>query len=1106
MEESSYRQFRGERHQDNGDIVIPAQASQEILTPAAFQTDDLDAFDSNCDDVPSTKTILMANISSYDRCSLKARQKVPALYDGHTIVKTHVALSVTDTEETLELAEENKKYFDIEMKELSLDNDLLLEHIICQDVMNTVMHANDHSDNVLHANNNSLKHDNSALEPLKHEIDHLMELLISQDLVHIAVNSLATINDYKSMEQKNADILREIIKHARDIRPLDSDLASACTFVTQIQELFVYVSATCPSTRPVSDKLVAVRPMNKTRKVRVSSSTEASGSKPRSNTKKDRITQTSSSNKKKNKVEDQPRIAKSSLNNLNCVSKTVCNVNVKHYVLNANSELICATCHECMFDAIHDLCVHDYLDDVNARVNSKPMNSRSAKSKKTKMWKPTSKVYTNVGYRFENDQIAKIMGDGDYQLGNVTISRVYYVEGLRHNFFSVGQFCDSDLEVAFQKHTCYVWNLDGADLISRSRDTNLYTILLDDMLKSSPICLLSITLKTKSWLWHPRLSYLNFSTLNQLAKQGLVRGLLKLKFKKHHLCSACSLRKSRKSSHKPKADDTNQEKNYLLHMDLCGPMHVESINGKKCILVIVDDYSRFTWVKFLRSKDEAHEVIIKCLKQIQVCMNATVRNIRIDNGNEFVNQTLKDYYENFRISHQTSVASPLYLWAEAVSTTCYIQNHSLICLRYNKTPYELMNEKKPDLSFLHVFGLLCYLTNDSEDLGKLKPKADIGVEESLKTPQFHNDPLHETLHKDSTSQGSSSNVRPSLTPLDLLGKWTKNHPLANIDAMHEEIHEFERLQVWELVPCPDFVLLIKLKWIYKVKKDKLRGVLKNKARLVAKGYHQEEGIYLEESFAPVARIEAIRIFITNAANKNMTIYQIDIKTAFLNGELRKVVYVSQSKGFVDQDKPNHMYRLQKVLYGLKQAPRAWYDMLSNFLLSQEFSKGVVDPTLFTRKVGRDILLKYGMLSSDLVDTPMVDKSKLDEDLQGKPVDPTHYRRMIGTIDMVLWYSKDSCITLTTYADADHTGCQDTRRSTSGSAQFLGDKLISWSSKKKSTAISSIEAEYIALSRISASRHLHRALPRERFNFLIEKLGLKSMSPETLKNLAEEEKE
>nr|GEV77318.1 retrovirus-related Pol polyprotein from transposon TNT 1-94 [Tanacetum cinerariifolium] len=388
-----------------------------------------------------------------------------------------------------------------------------------------------------------------------------------------------------------------------------------------------------------------------------------------------------------------------------------------------------------------------------------------------------------------------------------------------------------------------------------------------------------------------------------LAKQGLVRGLPKLKFEKDHLCLACSLGKINNSSHKPKDDDTNQEKLYFLYMDLCGPIRVESINGKKYILVIIDDYTRFTWVKFLRSRDEAHGVIIKCLKQIQVCLNATVCNVRTDNETEFVNQTLHEYYENVRISHQTSVARTpqqngvverwncilvevastrlifsealLFLWAEAFNTACYTQNRSLIRLRYNKTPYELMHDKKLDLSYLHVFDSLCYPTNDSEDLGQLKTKANIGifigyapgkkafriynkrtqlimetihdilfhamfdeffnppssvvslvpvvaaprpvdlsglpastsidedapstsnlstqeqeqsliifqgVEESPKTPHFHNDPLNETLHEDSTSQGSSSNVRPSHTPLDLLGKWTKNHLLANVNG------------------------------------------------------------------------------------------------------------------------------------------------------------------------------------------------------------------------------------------------------------------------------------------------------------------------------------
>ncbi|GKB36631.1 retrovirus-related pol polyprotein from transposon TNT 1-94 [Tanacetum coccineum] len=229
--------------------------------------------------------------------------------------------------------------------------------------------------------------------------------------------------------------------------------------------------------------------------------------------------------------------------------------------------------------------------------------------------------------KFGNDHVAKILGYGDYQIRNVTISKVYYVEGLRHNLFSVGQFCDSNLEVAFRQHTCFIRNLEGVDLLTGSQGNNLYTLSLGDMLASSPI-----------------------------SRHGLVRGLPKLKFVKDHLCSACTMGKSKKKPHKPKSKDTNQEKLYLLHMDLYGPMRIASVNGKKYILVIVDDYSRFTWVKFLRSKDEAPDFIIKFLKMIQVQLQVTVRRIRTYNRTEFVNQTLHEYYEKIGISHETSVA------------------------------------------------------------------------------------------------------------------------------------------------------------------------------------------------------------------------------------------------------------------------------------------------------------------------------------------------------------------------------------------------------------------------------------------------------------------
>ncbi|GKB10788.1 retrovirus-related pol polyprotein from transposon TNT 1-94 [Tanacetum coccineum] len=357
--------------------------------------------------------------------------------------------------------------------------------------------------------------------------------------------------------------------------------------------------------------------------------------------------------------------------------------------------------------------------------------------------------------RFGNDNFAAITGYGDYIHGNITICHVYYVEGLGHNLFSVGQFCDGDLEVAFRSNTCYVQNLQGDDLLTGGRDSNLYTISISDMATSSPVCLMSKATSTKSWLWHRRLSHLNFGTINDLTRLDLVDGLPKFKYGKDHLCSACERGKSKKASHPPKLVPTDHSKLELLHMDLCGPMRVASINGNKYILVIVDDFSRYTWVNFLHSKDETSKIIKKFITQAQLNYKAKVCKIRTDNGTEFKNATFKAHYEKLGIMQQFSIARtpqqngvverrnrtlveaartmlifsklPGFLWAEAVATTCFTQNRSIIHTRYNKTPYELLRGRKPNIAYFHVFGSLCYPTNDRDDLGKMKPKADIGV-------------------------------------------------------------------------------------------------------------------------------------------------------------------------------------------------------------------------------------------------------------------------------------------------------------------------------------------------------------------------------------------
>ncbi|GJX43582.1 hypothetical protein Tco_0260258, partial [Tanacetum coccineum] len=471
------------------------------------------------------------------------------------------------------------------------------------------------------------------------------------------------------------------------------------------EELLVYVSQTCPNSPKPSEKLVVVTPMNKAKKVRfaklvtslsnipkktdslktkdsnkhlltstgVKPTTSASGSKPSGNTKNNRITRPPSSNQK-NKVEYHSRKVKSSLNKTNSISKPISNALVKYSVRNAKIESICAICNKCLFVANHDMCLMDFVNDVN--VCSK---SKSKRNKMRKVWKPTCKVFTDVGYKWEpTERFFTIVGNSS-PLTKITPKKIVHLK----------------------------------ETTSKSIET-------------------------------PKAEIKVYSRRPKQIKSV-----------------ACALGKSKKSSHQPKAKDTNQEKLYLLHMDLCGPMRVKSINRKKYIL------------------------------------------------------------------------------AEAINTACYTQNRSLICLRYNKTPYKLMHDKKSDFSFFHVFGSLWCPTNDSEDLDDwdslfqplfdeyfnpptivvspilvvAAPRAvDIadslvstsidqdpplstipstqeqehsliisqGVEESPKTPLFHDDPLHEFLHEDSTSQGSSSNVRTSHNPFKLIGRWSKDHLIENV--------------------------------------------------------------------------------------------------------------------------------------------------------------------------------------------------------------------------------------------------------------------------------------------------------------------------------------
>ncbi|KAJ9557362.1 hypothetical protein OSB04_011976 [Centaurea solstitialis] len=970
--------------------------------------------------------------------------------------------------------------------------------------------------------------------------------------------------------------------------------------------------------------------------------------------------------------------------------------------------------------------------------------------------------------KFGNNELAPVVGQGDIVCKDITIKNVAHVVGLNHNLFSIGKFCDKDLEVYFKKRRCVVRTEEGKELLVGSRRTNLYTIRLQHKLQCSSSCLITRSSLRQAVLWHKRLSHLNFRYIDKIVKHQLVFGIPMIKFEQEEMCLGCEKGKMKRASHPPKPEQESKSPLSLLHMDLCGPMKYQSLAGRKYILVIVDDFSRYTWTKFLKTKDETSSLIINFIKAVQVQLKLPVQTVRTNNGTEFKNIVLKSFYNSFGITQTFSAARtpeqngvverrnrtlveaarsmlaenqlPQYLWAEAVNTACYTQNRSINHRRFGQTPYHILFGRIPSVGHFRVFGCKCFVLNETENRGKFGPKSDelvfVGYSESsiayrvlnrqtriiTESINVHFDPITElssdissssvtnvVVNADSISQGpsgssassnasyldflfqsvyddfsntstsstgsafdlislpSSSNSelssssqnepdlseatsdvqdipsassdetpitipsdipsKPSTTvPVDIIEpssvndqtllphtvKWTRSHPIeliigdptstvktraasANecnfsvfltdteptrvsdalqdsdwVTAMQEELNQFSALKVWRLVKRPQDKSIIDTKWLFKNKKDEHGTIVRNKARLVAKGYRQQEGIDYDQTFAPVARLEAIRMFLAYAAYKDFTVFQMDVKTAFLYGHLKEEVYVTQPEGFVDPDHPDYVYVLDKALYGLKQAPRAWYEELSTYLLSKGFKKGSVDSTLFIMKEGDhivviqvyvddiifgstskdlckkfetimtqefkmsmmgeinfflglqvkqftdgifinqskyifDLLKKYDMSSCNSIGTPMATGNKIGPDHEGKDVDLRTYRGMVGSLmyltashpDIMfatcvcaryqakpkeshlaavkrifrylketpyyeLWYPKGLGFELQAYSDADYGGCNMDRKSTSGHIQLLGNKLVSWASKKQQcVSTSTAESEYVA---------------------------------------------
>ncbi|GJV41396.1 retrovirus-related pol polyprotein from transposon TNT 1-94 [Tanacetum coccineum] len=732
-----------------------------------------------------------------------------------------------------------------------------------------------------------------------------------------------------------------------------------------------------------------------------------------------------------------------------------------------------------------------------------------------------------------NPKGGKITGKGTIKTGNLDFENVYFVRELKFNLFSVSQMCDKKNSVLFNDTECIVLSsnfklIDESQVLLRvPRKNNMYSVDLKNIVpKRGLTCLFEKATSDKSKLWHRRLGHLNFKTMNKLVKGNRVRGLPSKLFENDQTCVACQRGKQHRASCKSKTENSISISLHLLHMDLFGPTFVKSLMKKMYCLVVTDDYSRFTWVFFLATKDETSGILKSFITGIENLVDHKVKVIRCDNGTEFKNREMNQLCEKKGILRQFSVARTpqqngvaerrnrtlivavrtmladsklsTTFWAEAVNTACYVQNRVLVVKPHNKTSYELKNGRTPTLNFMRPFGCPVTIFNTIDHLGKFDGKADEGfivgyslnskafrvfnsrtriVEENFhirfseNTPNvarsgpdwlFDIDALTRTMSYEPIVAGTQSNdfaddgskpssddgkkvdddprkdsecndqekednvnstnnvnaastnevnaandedvgaeadmnnldttiqVSPILTirihkdhPLDQvigdLQSATQTRRMSNnlekhgfvkepkkvihalkdpswIEAMQAELLQFKLQEVWTLVDLPNGERAIGTKWVFRNKNDKRGIVIRNKTRLVTQGYTQEEEIDYDEVFSPVARTEAIRLFLAYASFKDFVVYQMDVKSIFLYGKIEEEVYVCQPSGFEDPDFPDRVYKVEKVLYGLHQAPRAWYETLSTYLLDNGFQRGKIDKTLFIRRHKGDILL------------------------------------------------------------------------------------------------------------------------------------------------------
>ncbi|KAJ9553888.1 hypothetical protein OSB04_017933 [Centaurea solstitialis] len=643
--------------------------------------------------------------------------------------------------------------------------------------------------------------------------------------------------------------------------------------------------------------------------------------------------------------------------------------------------------------------------------------------------------------RFEGGHVAfgdnpngcKISGKGKVSKGKMTFDDVYFVEQLKYNLLSVSQVCDKKFGVFFTDIECLIlapgYKIDESKVMLRTpRKDNVYCLDIEDASSVTSLnCLLSKASVSESSLWHRRMCHMNFKNMNLLVKNNLVRGLPAKEFSCDDHCVACLKGKQHKNSHKSKEVNTISSPLQLLHMDLFSPTNVMSIGKKSYCLVIVDDYSRFTWAR--------NPIVFKSDDGFLVGYSSQSKALRVFNSST----RIIEESDNIKCNENTpNIPGSGPNWLFDIDSLTNSLNMSYTVNTGSDT--EQAQETSP--TFV-MFPMPFVDSNDActtdesniddqTESGSAEKSDDQPIEESSPShnlegipaleeePQWDQEPYvndsnlgvdltEEPLHLTRTQKNhlptlvigdiqspmitrkqSKSLPNPHLSMISVFLSQTepkKAHDAMKdpswIEAMQEELLQFVLQHVWDLVDLPKGHRVIGTKWIFRNKTGERGIVIKNKARLVAQGYTQEEGIDYDDVFAPVARIEAIRLFLAFASYKGFKVYQMDVKSAFLYGTIDEEVYVSQPPGFEDPKYPDKVYKLRKALYGLHQAPRAWYDTLSSYLLENKFERGVIDKTLFIKRTKTDMLLVQIYVDDIIFGSTKDDMCKEFEELMHK---------------------------------------------------------------------------------------------------------------------------